>query len=356
MPARACTRSSPAGSRADRTGAAVRGGYGRPVLHLRVIAPVDCTESVRTLLAGHRGVTNVVVLPGAAVRPEGDLVLADVAREAADPLLDELRELGLTERGSIAVEGIDLSLSADADRAERQAPGEGSDAVVWADLVARAKEESTVSATYLVFFAVATVLAGIAVLLDSAVLVVGAMIVGPEFGVLAGICAGLVLRRAAAVRRSLLALAVGFATGVAATVVATWVLTATGLVDSEQIFQPRPQTDFIYRPDALSFVVAFLAGVAGMLALTSAKSGALVGVLVSVTTIPAAGDAAVALAYALSAGPARPRVDYLHEASSSAGQLLLNLLGLALAGALTLWIQRHVWPWVLARRGGAAAA
>jgi uncharacterized hydrophobic protein (TIGR00271 family) len=324
------------------------------VLHLRVIAPVDCTEQARSLLAAHHGVTNVVVLPGVAVRPEGDLVLADVAREAANHILDELRALGLTERGSIAVEGVDLSLSAAADRAERLAPGDGSDAVVWAGLAAQAREEATVSATYLAFFAVATVLAGIAVQIDSAILVVGAMIVGPEFGALAGICAGLVLRRAADVRRSLLALVVGFATGIAATVVVTWLLTAMGLVDSTQLFQARPQTDFIYRPDALSFVVAFLAGVAGMLALTSAKSGALVGVLVSVTTIPAAGDAAVALAYALSAHPSRPRGDYLRQAGSSGGQLLLNLLGLALAGALTLAVQRWVWPRVLARRSAPA--
>jgi uncharacterized hydrophobic protein (TIGR00271 family) len=324
------------------------------VLHLRVIAPVDRTERTRSLLAGHHGVTNVVVLPGVAVRPEGDLVLADVAREAADEVLGDLRELGLTERGSISVEGIDLSLSADAERAEKQAPGEGSDAVVWPELAAKVREEATVSATYLVFFAVATVLAGIAVLLDSAILVVGAMIVGPEFGVLAGVCAGLVLRRVAVVGRSLLALAVGFAVGIAVTVVATWLLAAVGLIDSGQLFQPRPQTDFIYRPDAMSFVVAFLAGIAGMLALTSAKSGALVGVLVSVTTIPAAGDAAVALAFALAAHPARPRGDYLHQAASSAGQLLLNLVGLTLAGALTLAVQRWVWPWLVRRGPGAA--
>jgi hypothetical protein len=49
----------------------------------------------------------------------------------------------------------------------------------------------------------------------------------------------------------------------------------------------RPLTSFIWNPDALSWIVGFLAGIAGMLALTSAKSGALVGVLISVTTIPA---------------------------------------------------------------------
>jgi uncharacterized hydrophobic protein (TIGR00271 family) len=216
-------------------------------------------------------------------------------------------------------------------------------------MAARAKEESTLSATYLSFFAVAVILAGIAVLLDSSILVVGAMIVGPEFGVLAGICAGAVLRRWPVVRRSTVALAVGFGVGIMAAVLATWLLTAVGLIDSAQLFQPRPQTAFIYRPDALSFVVAFLAGIAGMLALTSARSGALVGVLVSVTTIPAAGDLAVALAFASSTDPSRPRGDYLQQAASSTGQLLLNLLGLILAGALTLLIQRIIWPRILRR-------
>ena len=134
-----------------------------------------------------------------------------------------------------------------------------------------------------------------------------------------------------------------------AAVLATWLLAAVGLIDSGQLFQPRPQTGFIYRPDAMSFVVAFLAGIAGMLALTSARSGALVGVLVSVTTIPAAGDLAVALAFASSTDPSRPRADYLHQAASSTGQLLLNLLGLVLAGALTLLVQRAVWPRILRR-------
>ena len=319
------------------------------MLHLRLIVPVDRTDRARALLADHLGVTNVVVLPGAGVRPEGDVMLADVARESANHVLDELARLGLTRRGSIAVEGVDLALSTDADRAEAQAPGKGSDAVVWAEMAARAKEESTLSATYLSFFSVAVILAGIAVLLDSSILVVGAMIVGPEFGVLAGICAGVVLRQWPVVREFPVALYVGLWDSIVAAVLASWLLAAVGLIDSGQLFQPRPQTDFIYRPDAMSFVVAFLAGIAGMLALTSARSGALVGVLVSVTTIPAAGDLAVALAFASSTDPVRPRSDYLHQAASSTGQLLLNLLGLVLAGALTLLVQRAVWPRILRR-------
>jgi uncharacterized hydrophobic protein (TIGR00271 family) len=322
---------------------ALGGAYGLLVLHLRLISPTDCTGPARALLAEHPAVTNLVVLLGAGKQPEGDLVLADVAREAASDVFGRLRDLGLPERGSIAVDGVDLSLSAGAREAQERAPGEGVDAVVWEDLAARTREESSLSVGYLVFFSVATMLAGVAVLLDSAILIIGAMIVGPEFGAVAGICAGIVLSRWAEARRSLVALAVGFPVGIAATVLSTWLLTGLGLIDSGALFEPRPQTEFIYLPDAMSFVVAFLAGIAGMLALTSAKSGAVIGVLVSVTTIPAAGNIAVALAESFALDPAEPRSRYLEQAWTSTGQLLLNLLGLLAAGVLTLWLQRRLW-------------
>ena len=58
----------------------------------------------------------------------------------------------------------------------------------------------------------------------------------------------------------------------------------------------HPLTEFISNPNFLSFFVAYLAGTAGVLSLTSAKSGALIGVLISVTTIPAIANKGVATA------------------------------------------------------------
>jgi uncharacterized hydrophobic protein (TIGR00271 family) len=124
-----------------------------------------------------------------------------------------------------------------------------------------------------------------------------------------------------------------------ATVALVGLLTVLGLIDSSSLARPRPQTSFIYNPDAMSFVVAFLAGVAGMLALTSAKSGAVIGVLVSVTTIPAAGDAAVAAAYG-----------EFGQAAQSFVQLLLNLFGIFVAGVLTLFAQQRAWHRIRVRR------
>lgn len=63
------------------------------------------------VLTVDRGATNLAVLPGAAREPAGDLVLCDVAREAAHTVLADLEASGLTERGSIAAQQVDLSLS-----------------------------------------------------------------------------------------------------------------------------------------------------------------------------------------------------------------------------------------------------
>ncbi|MFG3707771.1 DUF389 domain-containing protein [Micromonospora sp. NPDC047670] len=307
------------------------------MLHLRVIAPPDQSAAVADLLAADPGVTHLAVLAGAARQPAGDLILCDVVRESADSVLRDLRQLGVEARGAIAADDVELTISSAADRAARTAPGSGADAVVWDEIAAKTGEQTELSATYLVLITVATMLAGIGVLLDQPILIVGAMVVGPEFGPLAALCVALLRRRVSVIARSVQALVVGFLAAMVATVLSTWALTAAGLVDRGMLLADRPLTDFIWRPDALSWVVGLLAGVAGMLSLTSKKSGSLVGVLISVTTVPAAANVAVAAAYGV-----------WHEAAGSALQLVINLCAIVLAGLVTLVVQQS-W-WYLARR------
>ncbi|MFI6939280.1 DUF389 domain-containing protein [Streptomyces sp. NPDC050418] len=302
------------------------------MLHLRLITPSDRTDDVVQLIEKTVGTTHLAVLTGAARNPQGDVVLCDVAREAGDELLSGLRALGIDETGSIAVENIDLSLSKRADKAEAEAPGEGADAVLWEHLTEATHEESTLSVTYVAFLAVATMLAACGVMLDNAILIVGAMAVGPEFGPLAGISTAVVQRAPQLAWRSLYALLAGFAAAMVLTAGFSWVLDALGLFTFDMLEAKRPNTAFIYNPDWMSFVVALLAGIAGTLSLTSAKSGALIGVAISVTTVPAAANAAVALSY----------TDY-SQAAGSTGQLLANLGGIVVAGVLTLLTQKFFW-------------
>ncbi|MEV6492157.1 DUF389 domain-containing protein, partial [Actinoplanes sp. NPDC051633] len=302
------------------------------MLHVRVIAPEQVTGRALDALAGDNGVTHLVVLPGAARSPRGDVIEFDVVREGASSVLDQLSSLGLDRDGAIVVERVDATFSASADRAERRVPGLGVDAVVWHEIEHQTGEETALSASFLAFMTVAMIIAAVGVLLDQPILIVGSMVVGPEFGPLAALCVGIVLRKAYLVRRSLVALGIGFPVGMVITVGAVWLLTAADLVDKGMLLDERPMTDFIYRPDALSWVIGFLGGVAGILSLTSAKAGTLVGVLISVTTVPAAANAAVALAYGVR-----------WEAAGSALQLLINLAAIVVAGVLTLLVQRTFW-------------
>lgn len=297
-----------------------------------MIVPQDRTALAVELIESTVGTTHLVVLPGAARDPVGDLVMCDVARESTDELLHGLRGMRIDQDGSIAVEDIDLSMSTRADRAEEDAPGEGADAVIWEQLAEATHEESTLSFTYLSFMGLATMIAACGVVLDNAILIVGAMAVGPEFGPLAGVCTAIVQRAPRLAVRSLTALLVGFATAILATTLFSLLMDWLNQFSEEMLDAERPQTSFIWQPDLFSFVVALLAGAAGTLSLTSSKSGALVGVAISVTTVPAAANAAVALSYG-----------EVGQMWGSIEQLLLNLLGIMLAGTATLALQQRLW-------------
>jgi uncharacterized hydrophobic protein (TIGR00271 family) len=152
----------------------------------------------------------------------------------------------------------------------------------------------------------------------------------PSLGPLVALCIGVVTRRRQSATRALGTLVLGFAVGMAATVILTWILTALGLLNESMLIAERPLTSFIWKPDALSWIVGFLAGIAGMLALTSAKSGALVGVLISVTTIPAAANVGVAVAYWVPS-----------EAIGSVIQLVINLSAIASPARSPCWCSGH---------------
>lgn len=104
-----------------------------------------------------------------------------------------------------------------------------------------------------------------------------------------------------------------------------------GRIPASYLAGDRPLAGLLIGANLGAFVVAFAAGAAGIIALGRAKSGAVVGVLVSITTIPAASNVGVALATGTAS-----------EAGHSVLILLLNLAGLLAGGVLTL-LGTRVW-------------
>ena len=301
------------------------------MLHLRLIVPTDEVEAVLEELRTDPGVAHVVRIPGATTSPPGELVLCDVVREAANGVVERLQRHGVHRRGAITVEALEAVVSDAAAAAERRAPGHGADALIWEEVEAQARTEATLTGSFLVFMVSAAVIAAAGVMLDSPVLIVGAMVVGPEYGPLSALCVAAVRQRRRPALEAATTLAVGLAVAAAAALVVTLLLRLAGVAPDEYGPGRHELTAFISRPDALSAVVAVVAGVVGMLALTEARSGTLIGVLVSVTTIPAVGNIGVATAYG-----------QWSEVGGAATQLGVNLAGLVVAGTATLAVQARL--------------
>jgi uncharacterized hydrophobic protein (TIGR00271 family) len=301
------------------------------VLHVQLRVPASLTEQVVGLLCADDTVTNVAVFSDGYAKPPGSLVIADVAREGANPVVAALRALDLHHRGSIMISEPGTIFSDAADEAERAAPGIPDDGIVWDVVENRVRTESVLSFAYVSFLTLATLIAGAGRLLDQPILIIGAMVVGPEFSPVAAICLALARPRPAILPRALSTLFGGFAIAIALSV-PLWVLAhAVGLATRAEA-ATGPQTDFIVQPDVWSFVIAMLAGFAGVLALTTSKSGPLVGVFISVTTVPAVGTLALCIG-----------VGVWSEIPGALLQLGLNLLGMVIAGTVTLLVQRAVW-------------
>jgi uncharacterized hydrophobic protein (TIGR00271 family) len=307
------------------------------LVHVRLTLPADLTDQLVDALVAHEWITNVTVQRAVVVQPVGDLVECDVAREKAGDLLHELQQLGVDRRGGIVVTTPTGTPFTAAAELEAAAPGHPDDAVIWEAVEAKAYAGAVPTVSYHLFLVIAVALAGIAVITDSAILVVGAMVVGPEFSTISAICAGLVLGRWGLVGNALRLLVLSFTFAIAVVTLLALVAGLFGVLSADDLLRPRPNTGFIWHPDLWSFVVALLAGAAGALALAVERSAIMVGVFISVTTVPAAGNLALGLAV-LDSG----------EILGSLSQLGANLAGMVVSGSLLLAAMRRWWPAVTA--------
>jgi hypothetical protein len=107
-----------------------------------------------------------VHLHAAAKKPDGDLILCEVAREQASVIIGDLKELEIPRVGSIAVEHIETALSDAAVAAEKAASGLPSDAVVWEEVEQRTSDNTELSVSFVAFLVLAMQIGAVGILLD----------------------------------------------------------------------------------------------------------------------------------------------------------------------------------------------
>jgi uncharacterized hydrophobic protein (TIGR00271 family) len=301
------------------------------MLHIRVVSPERVTAQLARQLATAHGIRNVVVQAGGARRPDGDAVQFDLLDEAANPVFEALRELGLDQDGMICVERVDAVLASQPPATAEHGALRHEIAPVWemAEAVVRAGQAYTPS--FYILLVIAGLIGAVGLITNSQVLIVAAMVVGPEYNAIISAALGISKRDRGTARDGLLALLWGFLAAIAVTLLFALAMRWSGNAPAAFLAGRRPVADFINRPDVFSVIVAVLAGIVGVVSLTQVRSNALIGVFISVTTIPAAASIGVSVAFSSWA-----------EAAGSTLQLLLNVVVLIVVNAAGLTAQRKI--------------
>src|SRR5271165_1592940 len=301
------------------------------MLHVRVVSPPAVTGRLVDHLAADAGVLNLVVMRGVAV-PAGDAVQFDVQVGSANAVLAELQRKGLQRDGSISIATVDAAIVDAAKRPGWRRTYHGERAPVWDVVEARIADEASYAPSFFALLVFAGLIGACGMLTNSQILIVGAIVVGPEYSAIIAVALGIERRNWQPVRRGLLALLTGFLLAIAVTLLFALCIRGLGKAPFLYLHGVRPVSDLINSPNLYSVVVAVVAGIVGVVSLTLARAGALIGVFISITTIPAAADIAVSVAFGS-----------WKEARGSTVQLLLNVGLLIIVGALALRGQRLIW-------------
>jgi uncharacterized hydrophobic protein (TIGR00271 family) len=293
------------------------------MLQLRVFGDSDRLSGIGTWLQDSGHATHAVVAPSVTDVRNG-LLMTDIERDSATSVLARLDEAGVSQDDVAVLQTEDIGPAVHRG---------GDESLVWADMVGFAQRNARPLARYVVFMAVAGVIAAYGVITVNSTLIVGAMAVSPDTLPLAATCVGLVGGRWVLAIRSFVTLWFGLAiTGAAAALIAA-LLRGLGSLPKGFSAEASGLTGLV-TIGVGTFGVALAAGVAAMLALETRASSA-VGVAISVTTIPAAAYFGVALA-----------VDQRSKAGGALAVLSINVAMLLVGGVSTLVIQR----WLNSRR------
>ena len=167
------------------------------MLHLRITTPSDLTERVLEVVDDDPAVSSLAVLrTRPCTRPATSCSPTSPGRPPTRSSTGS-RPSACRRSAPSTSNPSRTWISQAGFAAEQRTPGSSADAVVWAEVTQRAYEESELNWTYLSFMTLATLLASIAIVVDSQILVIGAMVLGPEFVAIAALGLALVRRRPA---------------------------------------------------------------------------------------------------------------------------------------------------------------
>jgi uncharacterized hydrophobic protein (TIGR00271 family) len=302
------------------------------MIHVRVVSPPDLTPALIDGFRHDDTILNVEVLSDPSTHPSGDRIHLDVPNGSANKVIRQLRDAGVVESGSVVLETIDACLSDQAEDAERHLSRFQAFTPVWELVAERIKTDGLYPPSWFMLLAIAGIIGAAGILTNSQILIVGAMVVGPEYSAMTSVANAALNRDGRTVRRGLNALGIGFGGAIVAALLLGLLIRGVGHTPALYERGIQPVANLINSPDLFSVIVAVVAGIVGVISLTESRAGTLIGVFVSVTTIPAASDIGLSIVYGDWKG-----------ARGSFFQLLLNVTILIVVGIVMMRVQRKLW-------------
>ena len=146
-----------------------------------MVSPPDLTELLADALVADSDVSNLVVLTGSARRPDGDAVHFDVLARSANSVLRQVQVLVGDHRNSIVIENVDAAIGEELGPTTKLRLVERDVAPVWDVVEAKIRSDAVYAPSFFILLAIAGLIGAVGILTNSQILIVGAMVVGPEY-------------------------------------------------------------------------------------------------------------------------------------------------------------------------------
>jgi uncharacterized hydrophobic protein (TIGR00341 family) len=209
---------------------------------------------------------------------------------AVEKVMDRLREAGLDEDTFTIIMNIESATTPTFDELESQYTQGPDDEVglSHASLRENAREVTPGRLMFVTFAALSAIVATSGLLLNSAIVIVGSMVISPFAGSSLAASVGAVIGDYDSILDSFKSQLLGLSVAIVSATVAAAVVRWSFLVPSSLAVESISQINAFSIPIVLTFVIAIFAGTAGALALATDLDVSLAGVAVAAAIVPAA--------------------------------------------------------------------
>ena len=160
--------------------------------------------------------------------------------------------------------------------------------------IAKVSQQAQLTSSYLVFMAMAGVLAAVALLTDSIPILIGSMVIAPALPPLGLVSLAIVAKKPKLIVKGLKTALLGFAISMLFAMLTTWILNITQVIPAETNLLNKQLLEERVNPGWYSVIAAMAAGISGAIALVKQKTDTLVGVVAALALVPAIAAAGIA--------------------------------------------------------------